>query len=405
MRKDRVTPGSQGSLREANRARILSVVQQHGALTQVELAGLTGLSPATVSNIVKELTAAGTLNTAPTSRSGRRAQQVTLARNLGLIAGVHFGTRTLRVALADTANRVIAEQRMPLAPDHRGDAGLERVALLLEEMVDQVDARMDEVLAVGIGVPAPVNVATGLVATDGMLRGWDTINIPEVLSERLGVPVYVDNDANLGTLAEAREGAARGYEHVVYIRASHGIGAGLLLGGKIFHGRSGMVGEIGHITIDDHGPICRCGNRGCLELYVGIPVLLGMVHNSHTATTLREIIVGAQDGDLGLRRVISDAGRHLGVAAATVCNLLDPQIIVIGGQFAQAGELLLSSLRDEFANRTLPSAEGTVDVVTSVLGEQAEVRGALLLAMSHADVSRALASRALASQDAAVSSR
>lgn len=388
VRRDRVTPGSQGSLREANRARILSAVQQHGALTQVELAGLTGLSPASVSNIVKELTTAGVLNTAPTSRSGRRAQQVTLARNLGLVAGVHFGTRSLRVALADTANRVLAEQRMPLAPDHRGDAGLERAALLLEELVDQVDADVSEVLAVGIGVPAPVNIATGRVATDGMLRGWDNIDIPAVLGERLGVPVYVDNDANLGTLAEARDGAARGFEHVVYIRVSHGIGAGLMLGGQIFHGRSGMVGEIGHITIDEHGPICRCGNRGCLELYVGAPVLLGMLRASHSATTLPEVITGAEDGDLGLRRVLADSGRHLGIAAATVCNLLDPQIVVIGGQFAGAGELLLGPLRDEFANRTLPSAEGTVDVVASTLGEQAEVRGALLLAMSHADVAR-----------------
>lgn len=365
-------------------------MQQHGSLTQVELAGLTGLSPASVSNIVKELTAAGTLNTAPTSRSGRRAQQVTLARNLGLVAGVHFGTRSLRVAIADTASRVVAEQRMPLAPDHRGDAGLDRVALLLEEMVDQVGASMSEVLAIGVGVPAPVNVRTGQISTTGMLRGWDGIDIPGVLTERLGVAVHVDNDANLGTLAEARHGAARGFEHVVYIRISHGIGAGLLLDGNVFHGRSGTVGEIGHTTIEDHGPICRCGNRGCLEMYVGAPVLLAMIRASHGNMTLPEVITGAQDGDPGLRRVIADAGAHLGVAVANFCNMLDPQIVVIGGQLAEAGDLLLSPLRDVLGRRTLPSTEGPVDVVASLLGEQAEVRGALLLAMAHADVPLAL---------------
>lgn len=365
-------------------------MQQHGSLTQVELAGLTGLSPASVSNIVKELAAAGTLNTAPTSRSGRRAQQVTLARNLGLVAGVHFGTRTLRVAIADTANRVIAEQRMPLAPDHRGDAGLDRVALLLEEMVDQIDAQMSEVLAVGVGLSAPVNVRTGQISTTGMLRGWDGIDIPTVLAERLGVPVHVDNDANLGALAEARHGAARGFDHVVYVRVSHGIGAGLLLDGKVFHGRSGTVGEIGHTTVEDNGPICRCGNRGCLEMYVGAPVLLTMIRTSHGNMTLREVITGANDGDPGLRRVIADAGQHLGIAIANVCNILDPQVVVIGGQLAEAGDLLLDPLREVLGRRTLPSTEGPVGVVTSQLREQAEVRGALLLAMSHADVSHTL---------------
>src|SRR5690606_37244904 len=255
------TPGSQTSLREANRARIVSAVQRRGSLTQVELAGVTGLSPATVSNIVKELTTAGLLHTSPTSRSGRRAQQVTLARNLGLVAGVHFGTRTLRVALADVTHRVVAEQRMPLPPDHRADAGIERAAMLVAEMVESVEATMQEVLAVGVGVPAPVDVTTGRISAVGMLRGWDGFAVPEELERRLGVPCYIDNDANLGALAEVRLGAARGRRHVVYLRASHGVGGGLVLDGEVFHGRSGTAGEIGHMTIEENGPICRCGNR------------------------------------------------------------------------------------------------------------------------------------------------
>ncbi|HWS57464.1 MAG TPA: winged helix-turn-helix domain-containing protein, partial [Actinotalea sp.] len=133
MAKDRATPGSQTSLREANRARIVSAVQQRGSITQIELAGVTGLSAATISNIVKELTVAGVLHTAPTSRSGRRAQEVTLARNLGLVAGVHLAERSLRVALADVTHRVVAEQRLPLPPGHRADSSLDRVALMIEE--------------------------------------------------------------------------------------------------------------------------------------------------------------------------------------------------------------------------------------------------------------------------------
>src|SRR5450756_1534365 len=176
---------------------------------------------------VKELTGAGVLSTTPTSRSGRRAQLVTLARNLGLVAGIHFAERSLRAMLADVTQRVIAEQRLPLPPEHRADSGLDRAALLVEEMVDSVGASMSEVLAVGVGLPAPVDIVTGTVSASGVLRSWDGVVVPDVLGSRLGVPVRVDNDANLGALAEIRLGAARGLQNVVYLRASHGLGMGV----------------------------------------------------------------------------------------------------------------------------------------------------------------------------------
>ncbi|WP_265521691.1 ROK family transcriptional regulator [Oerskovia flava] len=368
----------------------MSAVQQRGSLTQIELAGVTGLSPATVSNIVKELTSAGVLHTSPSTRSGRRALQVTLARNLGLVAGVHFGTRSLRVALADASMQVLADQRMPLAPDHRADTGLRRAALLVAEMVESLDARPEELLAVGVGVPAPVDVRSGRIATVGMLRGWDGVAVTDVLAEELGTPVTVDNDANLGALAETRFGAAAGHDAVAYLRVSHGVGGGLVLGGRLVHGRAGVAGEIGHVTIDENGPICRCGNRGCLETFVGAPVLLGMLASSHGHLTLRDVIARAQEGDAGCRRVLFDAGQHLGVAAANLCNLVDPEIVVVGGQLAEAGEILLGPMRTVVEQRTVPSTAGPVEVVASRLGAAAEVRGALAVALDTAGVSGSL---------------
>ncbi|TDC25695.1 ROK family transcriptional regulator [Streptomyces sp. 8K308] len=390
MRTDRVTPGSQTSLREANRARIVSAVQRHGSLTQIELAGVTGLSPATVSNIVKELAASGVLHTSPSTRSGRRALQVTLARGLGLVAGVHFGSRSMRVALADAAMQVLADQRMPLAPDHRADAGLRRAALLVVEMLESLDAGPEELLAVGVCLPTPVDRRTGRVTTVGMLRGWDGVAVPEVLGEELAAPVAVDNDANLGAVAETRLGAAVGHENVAYLRVSHGVGGGLVMGGQLVHGRAGGAGEIGHVTIDENGPICRCGNRGCLETFVGAPALLGMLAASHGHLTLRDVILRAQDGDPGCRRVLSDTGQHLGVAAANLCNLVDPEIVVVGGRLADAGEILLGPMRTVMEQRTMPSTAGPVRVVASELGDAAEVRGALAVALDTARISGAL---------------
>ncbi|MCL3859893.1 ROK family transcriptional regulator [Actinotalea sp. K2] len=390
MAKDRATPGSQTSLREANRARIVSAVQQRGSITQVELSGVTGLSPATISNIVKELALAGVLRTTPTSRSGRRALQVTLARTVGLVAGVHFADRSLRVALADVSHHVVAEQRLPLPREHRADDGLDRAALMIEEMVDALDSTLAEVLAVGVGLPAPVDVRTGQVSAVGLMRGWDGVVVPEVLGRRLGLPVHTDNDANLGTLAEARLGAARGARNAVYVRVAHGVGAGLLLDGRVFHGRSGAAGELGHVPVVDDGLECRCGGRGCLETVVGAPALLARLRPTHGHLTLRDVVTRALDGDEACREVVTDAGTHLGVAIAAVCAIVDPELVVVGGELAHAGALLLRPLDVALAARVMTSTAGPVAVTASALGDQAEVRGALALALDAYQVGSAM---------------
>jgi len=378
---DRVPPGSQTSLREANRARIIDAVQQRGAITQVELVGVTGLSAATISNIVKELTAAGVLNTAPTSRSGRRAQMVTLARNLGLVAGVHFAERSLRAVLADVTQRVVAEQRLPLPPDHRADSGLDRAALLVEEMVDSLGASMTEVLAVGVGVPAPVDARTGMVSASGVLRGWDWVPVPQVLGDRLGVPVRVENDANLGALAENRIGAAIGLQNLVYVRASYGIGLGLVVDGRLLHGRAGLAGELGHVVVDPDGAPCRCGNRGCLETTAGAGALLTAVQARHGHLALRDVVTQALDGDEDLAVALADVGRGLGRHLAMVCTLLDPEMVVVGGELARAGALLLDPLREALASGVLRGTAGPPAVAPASLGEQAEARGAVAVAV------------------------
>ena len=202
------------------------------------------------------------------------------------------------------------------------------------------------------------------------------------------MPIDVDNDANLGALAESRQGAARDYRDVVYVCVSHGVGAGLVLGGRLHHGRSGAAGEIGHSTIDENGPVCRCGNRGCLEMYVAAPSLLAMLEPTHGTLSMQGVLDRAATGDLGCVRVLEDSGRHLGVAVANLCNLVDPQVVVVGGQVADAGELLLEPLRAALARRSVPSDVGPVPVVRAAFGAQAELRGALLLALENVEIAR-----------------
>jgi predicted NBD/HSP70 family sugar kinase len=202
-------------------------------------------------------------------------------------------------------------------------------------------------------------------------------------AERLGVPVVVDNDANLGALAEARWGAGRRAETLVYVKASTGIGAGLVIGGRVFRGSSGTAGEIGHFSVDDDGLVCRCGSRGCLEVHAGGRALIAQVaHAGAGISSVPELIAAARDGDLACTRVLADAGEKLGLALAAVLNILNPDRVVLGGELGAAGELVLASLRERLRRHALASAVSSTTVVQGELGERAEALGAVLLVLT-----------------------
>ncbi len=379
--------GSLSSLREANRSLVVETVRRYGGLTQIELAEATGLSTATVSTLVRELLAAGLVETSTTTRSGRRAQLVTLAKRVGLAVGVQIGHRHLRVALSDFAYDVVAEQTLPLPPEHRVDTCLDRAALLAVDLLEQVGSSLDDVVAIGVGVPAPVDSSTGMVSVRGIMRGWDEVHLAHVLNKRLGRPVYVDNDANLGALAESVLGAAKEFRDSIFVRASHGVGAGIVISGRVHRGFAGTAGEIGHVQVDPAGDICRCGSRGCLDTIVGAQALLAPLRANLGNVALRDVIQLATEGDPGCQQVIADAGAQIGAVVAGLGMAVNPQCIVVGGELAETGEVLLGPLRDAVRRRVLLNQIAPLEVVPAELGERAEVLGAVLLAIQSSDFS------------------
>jgi predicted NBD/HSP70 family sugar kinase len=385
---ERRTPGSQTSLREANRGRIVDAVKKHGGLTQVELAGATGLSPATVSNIVKELTESGVLHTAKSTRSGRRAQYVTLAHALGLVVGIHFSRRHLRVVLADTGTTVLTEHEMPLAKDHRADNEIRRVSMLVSDMLESVSVERDELLAIGVAVSAPMDVATGTIARPGILRGWEGIQVAETMERALRVPVFIDNASNLAALAELRHGALRGQSDALHIDVGEGIGAGIIVNGRLYRGASGSAGELGHTVILEDGPLCRCGNLGCLEAIAGGLAIVDGLKSRYTGLKLGDVIVRAMAGDDFCIRAIADAGKHIGVAAANLSSMFDPSRIVIGGQLARSGELLLGSIRQVVDRSFAARVTAPPEIVAGQLGERAPVIGSVGLAIDEVSLFR-----------------
>ncbi|MBW0252466.1 ROK family transcriptional regulator [Cellulomonas sp. PS-H5] len=375
--------GSQTALREANRATVVDTIRRYGGLTQVELASTTGLSAATVSNIVRELQQAGEVDVRATVHNGRRAMLVTMVHRTGLAAGVHVGTRHMSITLTDSAHQVLVEQALPLPHEHRADTSLDRAALLIVELLARVGADMTELLGIGIGLPAPVDAATGTVSVPGILRGWDDAPVAQVMSKRLGVPVFVDNDANLGALAESRLGASRHFQDSVYVRASHGTGAGISLHQNLHRGFAGTAGEIGHVQVDAQGHVCLCGSRGCLNTVVGAPALIEVLRASRGSLTLRDIVALANDGDPGCRQVVEDAGATIGAVVAGLAIAVNPQCVVVGGELAETGELLIGPMREAIRRRVPLNHIAPLEVVAAELGPNAEVMGAVLLALEN----------------------
>ncbi|MCY0928471.1 ROK family transcriptional regulator [Streptomyces sp. H27-H1] len=377
------TPGSQSSLHRANLERVVRAVRLAGSLTQAEIARTTGLSAATVSNIVRELKEAGTVEVKDTSAGGRRARSVSLSGDAGIVIGVDFGHTHLRVAVGNLAHQVLAEESEPLDVDASWVDGFDRAESLVGRLVEGIGVSRDKVIGVGLGVPGPIDVESGTLGSTAILPGWAGINPRRELSQRLGVPVYVDNDANLGALGELVWGSGRGVKDLAYIKVASGVGAGLVINGEIYRGPGGTAGEIGHITLDESGPVCRCGNRGCLETFAAARYVLPLLQSSHGAElTMERVVELAREGDPGCRRVITDVGRHIGSGVASLCNLLNPSRVVLGGSLADAGELVLAPIRESVGRYAIPSAARQLSVLTGSLGGRAEVLGALALVLS-----------------------
>ncbi|MEV0270709.1 ROK family protein [Hamadaea sp. NPDC050747] len=366
--------------------RVATVLRSRGPRTRAELIALTGLSRPTVSAALADLTTAGLLTeeAAQTGPAGGRPATVfRLARGAGLAVGVDIGRRHVRVAVADLGHRVLVDYPavLDLDADDYPEAALDAATRQVDAALDAVGADRSEVVGVGLGIPAPLT-RTGRIGSPALLPAWADLLPEEELAGRLHLPVRVDNDANLGALGEYVWGAGQQSADLVYVKVATGIGAGIVLDGRLYRGSAGTAGELGHITLDARGPVCRCGNRGCVELSAGGRALLRHARITHPhLDSLVELVDLATLGDPGCRRLLADAGRQLGFALGGLLNLINPERIVLGGELGAATELLLDPLRGGLAETAMAAAAAAAEVVPTQLGAQASALGGVALAL------------------------
>lgn len=372
------------SLRDEGRYRVLRALHAHGPCRRADLVRLTSLSRSTVASLVAELVSRGivTEGSEPLFGNGQRAMgrpaaMISISPAAGYVVGVDIGHEHVRVAVCNLHGIAVAEsltrREVDLAPHETLDLAAQQVTDALAER----EIPRSAVIGLGLGIPAPVRTESGLIEAVGIMPGWVGINPAGELQARTGLHVRVIHGADAGALAESTYGAARGVSNSIYVRLTAGIGAGIIVGGQPLPELSGLSSELGHIQVVEDGQICRCGNRGCLETVASLAAIARLLSQSwHRTITGPQVLQLLQAGDPGARRAMEDAGMHLGKVLAAAVNLLNPSLIMMGGDLSGVGEPLLEPIRMAIRRAALPAAAANVSVVWGELGERAEVLGA-----------------------------
>jgi glucokinase len=315
-----------------------------------------------------------------------------------LLIGIDLGGTKIKTALANSAGRIITHDYQETHAAQSLEAVIDQMLDAAHRVMAQARVATTEIAAVGLGAPGPVNVEVGVLVHPPNWPGWDRVPLKQLIEAELGIPTFMDNDANAAALGEHRFGAGRGKRHMIYVTVSTGIGGGVILDGKLYHGTSGMAGEIGHITIVPHGPLCGCGNRGCLETLSsgtsiarkarervtrGIPTLIAdLAEGDPERITAKLVAEAASQGDAEAEHILTEAMNYLGIGMATLVNLFNPQLIVIGGGVTNIGEVLFGPVQRAIDRHAFPKSAQAVRVVRAKLGDNAGVLGAVAVALA-----------------------
>ena len=314
------------------------------------------------------------------------------------VIGIDLGGTKIGTALVNSAGEIIAYDYRETHASEGLEAVIGRMLDAARHVMAQAGVERSQVAAVGIGAPGPLEVETGVVVAPPNMPGWERVPLKRLIEERLGITTFIENDANAAALGEHRFGAGRGVEHMIYVTVSTGIGGGLILDGELYHGATGMAGEIGHVTIVPYGPLCGCGNRGCLEALAsgtsvarqarervarGVPTLMAdLAEGDPERITARLVAEAAGRGDVEAQEILAEAMGYLGIGMATLVNLFNPQLIVIGGGLTNIGEAMFEPVRRAIDRHAFRVPAQAVRVVQAGLGDKVGVLGAAAVALA-----------------------
>jgi glucokinase-like ROK family protein len=380
----------------AHQVRLLRLLRDEGPRSRAELTDLTGLARSKLGQELARLTALGLVcDSGPAaSRGGRRSTMIALDPGLRFV-GVDLGATSIDVAVTDGQLQVRSHRSEPI--DVRD--GPQLVLRRVKELIGKAGAEHPgELAGIGLGVPGPVRFRDGVPVAPPIMPGWHQYPVRDTLAREFGCPVLVDNDVNLMALGERWGGVARSVDNFLFVKIGTGIGCGIVVRGEVYRGIDGCAGDIGHISVAPDGPVCACGNSGCLESTFGGPALVrdavaaaragrapALAERLQRQGALSAVDVGAAaaEGDAVAVTLIRQGGRRVGLVLAGLVSFINPSMIVIGGGLGGLGHLLLAEIRGVVYRRSLPLATGNLPIVLSELGPRAGVVGAVAMITDH----------------------
>jgi glucokinase-like ROK family protein len=384
-------------MRELNHRLVLNCVREQGPIARVDIARHAGLSRTTVSSLIEILLREGLVREGTTQSAaphgGRRAILVHFNADAGRVVGVDLGRSHLTMLLTDLAARVLARYSGPFDVDQGPTVGLPWIIREVRRFLEDQGVAWDQVIGVGMGMPGPMDARLQRPIAPPRMPGWDGVDVRGALRRELGVPVFLDNDANLGALGESRYGAGAGVPDLVYVKLGTGIGGGLVMGGEVYRGSAGSAGELGHVSVREDGPLCECGSRGCLEALASAHVIVTDARRALDPTSalarradldVADVVRAALAGDCACAAAIQRAGEHIGVVLAGLMNVINPSLILLDGAVARAGDILLEPIRRTVAARSFSVASARTQIRAGSLGADAIAQGGVALVIDAA---------------------
>ena len=381
---------------------IIRALRRQGRISRSEISNITGWSKAKASQEIRGLVEKGYLVEVGevVSQGGRKPRLLRINNQLGYVAGIDMGATSLDIALADVTGSILRRCSEPADVKLPPESVLGRCSELLLELIRAQGGTTDQLLGIGVGVPGPVDFARGVLVAPPLMPEWENYPIRDFFKKTFSSAfVVVDNDVNIMALGEQRAGDGAGIDHLIFVKIGTGVGAGIISNGKIHRGSDGCAGDIGHICVDKEGPLCACGNKGCLEAMSAGPAITSKaLKAARDGTSSRmsqmrksnggilrpeDVNAACRDGDQAALDIIRESGQMIGDVLASLVNFFNPSHIFIGGGIANFGNHLLVAIRRAVLHRSLPLATTHLSIKFSRVGPNAGVMGAISLALDY----------------------
>ncbi len=381
---------------------VMRALRRQGRISRSEISNITGWSKAKASQEIRSLVDKGYLveTGEGVSQGGRKPRLLRINDQLGYIAGIDIGATSLDIALADVTGSILQRCSEPTDVKLPPEAVFGRCSELLLVLIRRQGGTPEQILGIGVGVPGPVDFARGVLVAPPLMPEWESFPIRDFFKKTFGSAfVVVDNDVNIMALGEQRSGDGAGIDHLIFVKIGTGIGAGIISNGKLHRGSDGCAGDIGHICVDKDGPLCACGNKGCLEAMAAGPAITSKAleaARNGSSPTLRQmrdsnggvlrpedVNAACREGDQAALDIIRDSGQMIGDVLASLVNFFNPSHIFIGGGIANFGNHLLVAIRRAVLHRSLPLATTHLSIKFSRVGSDVGVMGAISLALDY----------------------